>query len=59
MAGWYWPRQASANACGSSSRPCRAANEPTAAAIPDRQSTTVPNTSNSTARTVRPVEGER
>ena len=34
------------------------ANAATAAAIPDRQSTTVPNTSNSTARTPRPVEGE-
>jgi phosphatidylserine/phosphatidylglycerophosphate/cardiolipin synthase-like enzyme len=44
---------------GQSSRPCPAANERTAAAIPDRQSTTVPNASNSTARTARPVEEER
>ena len=59
IAGWYWPRHESANACGSSSSPCLPANERTAAAIPERQSTTVPNTSNSTARTVRPVEGAR
>ena len=59
IAGWYRPRQESANAGESSSRPCPSANERTAAAIPDRQSTTVPNTSNSTARTVKPVEGAR
>src|ERR1035437_3415380 len=59
IAGWYPPRQESANAGESSSRPCPSANERTAAAIPDRQSTTVPNELDSTARTVKPVEGAR
>jgi hypothetical protein len=37
----------------------RCANRRTEAAIPDRQSTTVPKVSKRTARIARPVEGER
>ena len=56
IAGPYRTARHRRTRAASSLRPCSPANRRTAAATPDRQSTTVPNTSNRTAFTAWPVD---
>ena len=57
--GWYIARQSSANPSQSRSRPFSALSRRTSRTTLDRQSTQVPNTSKSSARTFSMVTGPR